>query len=271
MSRPEAIVAVGAFAGGVDRALPAAGLVVLLAIWESVVRGFAISDAVAPSPTAIARALYFGLSSGIFVDHILITAVECVLALAVAVAVGMIVGSAVVQSPLLDRAIYPLIVAFQTTPKVALAPIVIVLFGHGIESKVVLGAMIASFPILVGQIAGLKSCDSGKIDIMRALSASEWQIFRLVKFPSGLPHLFAGIHVGAVFAVLGVVTGELIGATKGLGSLIVIATSDLDTARVFAVLVILGLLGFGLYTAVGVLQRYVSGWSVPIAGSWTER
>lgn len=253
----------GSASGGlIDRCIPAGGLLLLLAAWEGAVRAIPIPDTVIPAPTAIGRALYFGFRSGIYFEHLLVTAGECVAALALAIVAGIAAGSAIAQVRLVERAVYPLIVALQAVPKIALAPIIIVLFGYGYASKVIVGAAIAGFPVLVSQIAGLRNSDRGRIDVLRALAASEWQVFRYALFPGALPQLFAGIHVATILVVVGVITGEFIGAKRGLGSLIMTFNADLDTPQIFAILLMLGALGLGLYAAVGLVQRRLMRWSV---------
>jgi NitT/TauT family transport system permease protein len=244
-----------------ERWLPPATFVLLLVLWEMAVRVLGISDFILPPPSAVLRSFWFGIAGGVYPHHALITASEALLGFVIAVVAGIIVGTAVAESPLVERALYPFIVAFQAMPKVALAPLVIIWFGYGIGSKVVLAAVIAFFPILVNTIAGLKDCDSGKIDMMRALAASRWQIFRFVRFPNGLPYIFAGMNVAAAFVVLGSVVGEFLGAREGLGTLILIANGNLDVAQVFAILVMLGSLGFALFIAISAAQRRLLRWA----------
>jgi NitT/TauT family transport system permease protein len=261
MREPDRGDALAAGAGLLDRSIPIAGFIILIGAWEAAVRGLQIPDFVAPAPSAIARALFLGFRSGIYLEHLWVTAGECVLALLLAIAGGISLGSMVAQFRIVERAVYPLIIALQAVPKIALAPIIIVLFGYGFASKVIVGAAIAGFPVLVSQIAGLKSSDRGRIDVLKALSASEWQIFRYARFPGALPHLFAGIQVATVLVVVGVITGEFIGAKRGLGSLILTFNADLDTPQIFAILVVLSALGLGLYAAVGMVQRRAMRWS----------
>jgi NitT/TauT family transport system permease protein len=246
--------------GALDRWLPWGGLVFLLLAWEAAVRLLNVSETIVPAPSAIVRSFYYGLSSGIYLEHLAVTSAAAFLGLVIAILVGTAAGSLIAQSPIAERTIYPYIIVFQAMPKIALAPLLIIWFGYGTGSKVALGTVIACFPILVNQLVGLKNCDQGKIDIMRALSASEWQIFRLVKFPNALPFLFAGIRIATAFVVLGVVISEFLGAQKGLGTLIIIANGNLDGAQTFAILVMLGLLGLALYAAVGLLERRLLRW-----------
>jgi NitT/TauT family transport system permease protein len=244
-----------------ERYLPAAGLVVVLAAWELAIRLFEVSPFVLPTPSAVAGSFWAGIANGVYLKHGLLTAMEALCGFALALAMGVGIGALIAEVRLLERALYPLLVALQAMPKVALAPLAIIWLGYGPTSKVVLAALLGFFPILINTIAGLKSCDGGKLDLMRAMAASRWQVFRLVRLPNALPFVFAGINVAASFVVLGAVTGEFLGAKEGLGTLILLANNELDTAQIFAVLIMLGMLGFVLYTAVRMVQRRLLRWA----------
>lgn len=241
--------------------LPPAGIVLLLIVWEASIRLFEVSPFVLPTPSAVAHSFWVGLSNGVYMKHAMLTAAEALSGFALALIVGVTLGALIAEVRLLERAFYPLLVALQAMPKVALAPLAIIWLGYGMTSKVVLAALLGFFPILINTIAGLKSCDAGKVDLMRAMAASRWQIFRLVRLPNAMPFVFAGINVAASFVVLGAVTGEFLGAKEGLGTLILLANNELDTAQIFAILIMLGLLGFVLYTAVRTVQRRVLRWA----------
>jgi len=241
--------------------LPPAGLAVLLIAWESAVRGFGISPFVLPAPSAVAGSFWIGLNNGVYLRHAVLTAAEALYGFGLALAAGVALGALIAESRLLERALYPFLVALQAMPKVALAPLVIIWLGYGMASKVLLAALLGFFPVLINTIAGVKSCDPGKIDLMRALAAGRWRTFRLVKLPNALPFIFAGVRVAASFVVLGAVTGEFLGAKEGLGTLILLANNELDTPQVFAVLAILGLFGFALHLAIGLAQRRLLRWA----------
>lgn len=244
-----------------DRWLPSAGIVLLLVLWDMSVRLFDISPFVLPAPAAVARSFWVGLSNGIYLQHALVTAMEALAGFVLALIAGIGVAALIAEVRLLERALYPFLVALQALPKVALAPLVIIWLGYGLPSKIVLAALLGFFPILINAIAGLKHCDAGKVDLMRTLASSRWQLFWLVKLPNAMPFVFAGVNVAASFVVLGAVTGEFLGAKQGLGTLILLANNELDTAQIFAILIMLGALGFVLYTAVRLLQRRVLRWA----------
>jgi NitT/TauT family transport system permease protein len=241
--------------------LPLLGALGFLCAWEGAVRVFAVPDIIVPAPSAILRSLWIGSTSGIFLQHGLITAEEAVIGFALALLGGVVVGALVAEIRVIDKAAYPLIVAFQAMPKVALAPLVIIWFGYGMGSKIVLAGVIGFFPIMVNTVGGLRSCESGKIDIMNALGASRWQILRMVKLPNALPYVFAGMHVAAAFVVLGSVVGEFLGSKQGLGMLILVTNSNLDPAQGFAVLAVLGGLGYLFFQLIRSAQRRLLRWA----------
>jgi len=156
--------------------------------------------------------------------------------------------------------LFPYVVAIQTLPKIAVAPLVLIWVGVGLESKVVIAAMVSFFPMLVNTIVGLKSTPADKIDLMRSLSASRWKIFWYVQLPEALPFIFAGLNVGIVLSVLGAIVGEFIGAKVGLGYLILQMNYIMDIAGMFAALVVLGVMGILLNSGMQYVRRRVIFW-----------
>ena len=148
-------------------------------------------------------------------------------------------------------------------PKIAIAPLIVVWFGFDTSSKVVIAATVAFFPVLVNVVVGLKTIDAGKLELMRSLRATRWQTFRLVQFPNALPFVFAGLDVAIVFSVLGAIVGEFVGAQRGLGNLILQFNMTLDIAGVFAVLIMLSLMGVALHLIMQAIQRRIIFWAEP--------
>ena len=213
---------------------------ILLVIWEAAVRILQVPDFILPPPSAIGMSLYYGLRSGLFVQHFLVTAFQTLAGFLLAALFGIGMGALIAQFRIVERTIYPWLVALQALPKIAIAPLIIVWAGYGIESKIVIVALVALFPILVNTIVGLKSCDQGKLDLMRSLGATGWETFRLVRLPNALPFVFAGLNVAVVLAILGSIVGEFVGSKAGLGNLILEANFQFNVAQMFAILVILG-------------------------------
>jgi NitT/TauT family transport system permease protein len=222
--------------------VPAFALI-LFGGWEYYCRAFKVSELIIPAPSQIILALVDGFASGYFLVHLAAIVEEIVLGFLIAAVAAFVIGTLVSQVRLLEQVIYPYIVALQTLPKVALAPLILIWVGLGIEGKVLVAATISFFPMLVNTIAGLKYTPKNEIDLMRSLSASRWKIFRYVQLPEALPFIFAGLNIGLVLSVLGAIVGEFVGAKVGLGYLILQMNFNLDVAGMFAVLVVLGFLG----------------------------
>jgi NitT/TauT family transport system permease protein len=237
--------------------------VVFIGFWELVVDVLEVPNFIAPAPTAIAASLAGGLRTGLYVEHFFVTLSEALAGFLIAAASGILLGAVIAQFRLLERTIYPYLVALQTLPKIAIAPLIIVWFGFGISSKVIIAATVAFFPVLVNVIVGLKTVDQSKLDLMRSLKATRWQTFRLVTFPNALPFVFAGLDIAVVFSVLGAIVGEFVGAQRGLGNLILQFNFSLDIAGVFAVLILLALMGVVLHLVMQAIQKRVIFWAEP--------
>jgi NitT/TauT family transport system permease protein len=153
------------------------------------------------------------------------------------------------------------LIAIQTMPKIALAPLQIVWFGFGIPSKIAVAMVISFFPVLVNTIAGMKNCDQGRLDVMRALGARRWHMFSLVKLPSALPYIFSGVNVAIVFALTGTIVGEFVGASAGLGFLIIQANTQMNIPDIFAILFVLSVIGVLAYGTVQAVRRRLLFWA----------
>lgn len=241
-------------------------LILLLTVWEGAVRWFGIDPLILPPPGEILMQLREGFTSGIYPVHLGVTLLQALLGFVLAVVAGIGIGALISRAPLIERTLNPFLIAFEAMPKIALAPLVIVWFGYGIGSKIVLAAVIAFFPVLVSTILGLRACEPGRLDVLRALGASPGQIFRLVRLPSALPFIFSGINVAVVFALLGCIVGEFVGAKQGLGTLILYANENLETARTFSILAMLAALGMLLHFGVAMLRQRLLFWAEPRGG-----
>jgi NitT/TauT family transport system permease protein len=241
-------------------ALRALLLVASLAVWEGAVRALKVPAFILPAPSQVGAALYRGAVTGIYLQHLWITLAETLLGFLLGSAVALLVGTAVAASPRTEYFLYPYIVMFQSMPKVALAPLVVVWFGLGLASKVVSAALIAFFPLLVNTIVGLRSADEDRVDLMRSLAATELQIFRMLRLPSALPFIMAGLEVAMVFALVGAIVAEFVGAEAGLGMLIQSRNFSMDVAGEFAILFILAVMGLLLNAALVSVRRRVLFW-----------
>jgi NitT/TauT family transport system permease protein len=236
-------------------------LVASILLWEGVVRAFRVPAFVLPPPVEVGAALYRGAVSGVYLAHAWVTLAETLLGFALGSAVAFVIGTVLAASRPAEYFLYPFIVMFQSMPKVALAPLVVVWFGLGVTSKVVSAALIAFFPLLVNTIVGLRSADEDRVDLMRSLGASPLQIFRMLRLPSALPFVMAGLEVAMVFSLVGAIVGEFVGAEAGLGMLIQSRNFSMDVAGEFAVLFLLALIGLALNAILVAVRRRVLFWN----------
>ncbi|MFG1461981.1 ABC transporter permease [Xanthobacter sp. DSM 24535] len=244
-----------------DSLISFGGFAMLVLIWEVSVNLFKVPDFILPAPSAIAVSLYSGIASGLFVTNFLVTAFQTIAGFLLAAVIGTAIGAVVAQFKIIERIVYPWLVALQTLPKIAIAPLIIIWAGYGIGSKIIIVALVAIFPVLVNTIMGLKSCDQGKLDLMRSLGAGRWETFRTVRLPNAMPFIFAGLNVAIVLAILGSIVGEFVGSKAGLGNLILEANFQFDVARIFAVLVVLGVFGVVLSLIMRIAQSHFLFWN----------
>lgn len=234
-----------------------------MVFWETYVHVTGLSDLVLPAPTQILQALIAGLSSGLYVPHFLTTFTEVAVGFSCSAVLALVIGGLVSQFRIVEAAIYPFIVGLQTMPKIALAPLILLWVGFGIESKIVTAGLVAFFPMIVSTITGLRSTPPEKIDLLRALGANRYKIFKLVQLPEALPFIFAGLNIGIVMSVLGAIVGEFVGSKKGLGYLLIQFNYNMDIAGMFAVLVILSVMGLILNFSIQGLRAKIIFWRKP--------
>jgi len=240
--------------------LPAAALLLAcLAIWEAAIWLFRVSAFVLPAPSAVAVALV--QNRMVLLEAARVTAIEVVIGFVLSAVVGIAVALVIVRFPRFGKALYPLVVLFQTVPKVALAPIFILWFGYDLAPKVLLIVVIAFFPVAIDMMQGLQSVEPGFVALMRSVGASRGEILRRVQIPHALPHLMAGLKVAITFSVIGAIVGEFAGASAGLGYIIQLASTQLETALVFAALVVVSVVGLAFYYVVETAERLLVPWS----------
>ncbi len=242
---------------------PVIGGVVLLLAWEFIPAFFNVSKLLLPPPSSVARALWLIYDRGLLVDNFLITLVEALLGFAFGSIAAIFFAFVVTRSLIIERTLMPYLVGLQALPKVALAPLIVVWVGIGIESKILIAAIISFFPVLINAIVGFSTVEAEKIDLMRSLVASRWQQFRIVIFPNSLPFIFAGLNVAIVLSITGALVGEFIGADRGLGNLLMQLNYNMDISGMFAVLLVLAVLGIILYALVRFLHVRFVFWAKP--------
>jgi NitT/TauT family transport system permease protein len=235
--------------------------VILFAGWEAAVWLFDVPLIVMPAPSAIIKALWANLATQRFYYHLGVTLWEIVAGFVIGAIVGLIIGISIGQWKILEKTVYPYVVALQIVPKVAVAPLIIIWFGYGLSSKVVITALIVFFPVVVNCIAGMNAASRQQIDMLYSFTATRWQIFRMVKWQTALPYIFAGLDVAVVLAVIGAIVGEFIGSQSGLGNLLLQKNFSMDTAGTFAIVIVLSVIGIVLHRIVNVLRVSIIFWA----------
>jgi NitT/TauT family transport system permease protein len=248
-----------------QRARPALDVImsvaVVLLLWEGLIRFFDVQQFIFPAPSAVLRSLWIGLASGRYAAALGVTLAEISSGAVIGSLAGMILAIAMVSSRLLNRVLYPWVVGIQTIPKVAIAPLMLVWFGFGIESKILIVALTAMFPVMINTISGLNATEHDQIALVQALCGNRMQILRYVQFPAAMPYIFAGLHTAIVLAVIAAIVGEFVGARAGIGYLILQANFNLDLPAVFALLTLLGTLGVLLSLGMRGIERRVCFWN----------
>ncbi|MGH7090365.1 MAG: ABC transporter permease [Stellaceae bacterium] len=237
------------------------GALVFLGLWQGCVQLFAVPQFILPTPSEIIARIVSDALTGLIFVHVEVTVLETLLGFVLASILGIGLGCALGLAPRFERIVYPYILALQTVPKVAVAPLMIIWVGYGIQSKILTAGLIAFFPILVNVVVGLKTVEPRMLLLMRALKAGPLQTFVKVRLPSMLPYLFAGLETGIIFAVIGAIVGEFIGSSQGLGSLIIQRQAGIDVPGVFSILFYLSVVGVILDSALRAVARRYAFWS----------
>jgi NitT/TauT family transport system permease protein len=239
---------------------PLAGIVVFLAVWQAGVKLLKVPAYLLPAPIDII-AMFFGELPKL-VSHGWVTAYEMLLGYGLAVLVAVPLAIAITASQRFDRFVMPQMLFFQVVPKVAIAPLFLVWFGVGAMPKILIAFLISFFPIVIDAAVGLRSMSSEMNDLARSMGAGKLQVFTRFRLPTSLPYLFSGLKVAATLAIAGAVVGEFVGADKGLGYLLLVTGTNLETTMVFATLVMLTLIGLVFFYAVELLEALLIPWHV---------
>jgi NitT/TauT family transport system permease protein len=231
-----------------------------LLIWQGAVAAFRLPAFILPSPMQVAERFGRAFSDGSLLRHTYATLIEVLLGLLAGILFAALLGYFLSRSSLLEDVLQPFLVASQAVPTVAIAPLLIIWFGPGIFSKVLICALIVFFPVLVNIIVGLRAVPENLRDLMRSMEANRWQTLRLLELPAALPVLLGGLRIGATLSVIGAVVGELVGADRGLGFLINVGRGQYDTALVFVGVFTLVILAVSLYGLVLWLEKHLLRW-----------
>ena len=243
-----------------NRLIPFAGILAFLAVWEAGVRLFKVPAYLMPPPSGVVDVFIKEFPKLAY--HGWVTTYEMLLGYILAVAVALPLAIAITASQRFDRFVTPQMLFFQVVPKVAIAPLFLVWFGVGTTPKVLVAFLISFFPIVIDAAVGLRSMSAEMRDLARSMGASRWQVFAQFRLPTSLPYLFSGLKVAATLAIAGAVVGEFVGADKGLGYLLLVTNSNMETALMFAVIVALTFIGLAFFYAVELLEAMLIPWHV---------
>lgn len=245
---------------------PLGVLAVLVILWLAATELWGVSQYLLPRPVNVVGRLYEGLIGGMMYPHIAATLGAVAAGYLIGASIAFLLGVLIAESSVAERFLYPILLAFQATPKVSIAPLIFIWIGFGIESTIVLVALICLFPIFTNTIIGLRSVNPDLVDMYRAFSASRWHIFWNARLPAAAGQIFVGLQISVLFALTGAVVMEFITGVRGLGFLIENSAGTLDVPLVFASLVVLAAIGISASKAVRVLHRKVVFWETPRAG-----
>lgn len=243
---------------------PVGTVVILVVLWDVLVNAFAIPQYLIPAPETVVRHLIANWK--FLLDHTWVTTYETAGGFILSILIGVLLAMAIVSSRAVDQAIMPLLILSQTFPKVAVAPLLIIWFGLGVQTKVFVSFLVAFFPVVIATVAGMRAVETETMELIRSMRATRMQIFWKIRLPAALPHFFSGLKVAVAFAVVGAVVGEWVGSEKGLGYLLLWANANLDTPMMFSVLIMLMVIGVVLYYAVVWLERIAIPWHISIRG-----
>jgi NitT/TauT family transport system permease protein len=242
-----------------DVAAPILTFGVLIGLWQICTMYFAVPIWLLPSPSEIVLA--FVEWRGELLQHTAVTLYETLVGFALSIALAIPLAVAVAYSPFLRKSVYPILLALQSVPKVAVAPLLALWIGFGALPKILVVFLVCFFPIVVATATGLTSVQPAVMDLIRSLSASQFQTFVKIRFPTAMPHIFVGLKIAITFAVIGAVIGEFVGSESGLGYLILVSSSQARTPVAFAALVVLTMMSILLYYAIEFIESRMVPWA----------
>ena len=234
-------------------------MLALLVAWEAAVTIGGVKEYILPSPVSALKAL--GRPNYQWTANFLTTLYAVLGAFVLSAVLGIGLAIVVVWNDLLMRSIMPVLVLFNTLPKIALAPLFVIWLGYGVWPNIVIGTTIAFFPMVVNTAVGLASAEPEMLDLVKTLKASRWQVYTKIRFPNAVPYIFTGLKLNATMSVIGAIVGEFVASERGLGALIITGGVTLETSSIFASLMLISLLGLVLYGIVVAVERLVAPWA----------
>jgi len=246
------------------RLLPLGAAILLIALWQLAVVVFRIPPFIAPAPTAVAATLYDKFA--LLIGNLAPTATEAIAGFAIGNSAAILLATVFVHQRTAEEAFFPIAVMVHTIPVMAYAPILVLLLGNGMEAKVAIAALICFFPTLVNMTRGLRAVSPQQMELMRILSASPGEIFFKLRLKSSLPYLFSALKIASATSVIGAIVGEWIGATTGIGALIIQATYNFDSPLLYATIVIGSVFSAVFFGVISWLERVFLKWNVSQTG-----
>lgn len=243
---------------GLRAVAPLIALAVLIGLWEVLVVVLDVREFILPRPSAIAEEIVN--ESDILLSASWVTLVEVLLGFALSIVVAVPLAILIVYSSFFKNVLYPLLVTSQAVPRIAIAPLVVLWFGFGILPKVLVAFSIAFFPLVVNTAIGLESTKREIINVVRSMGASPLQVFVKARFPSALPSIFGGLKVAIALSVIGAIVGEFVGASDGLGYLVIAAQGNLNTELMFASITLMAVMGIVLFYVIELVERFAISW-----------
>lgn len=242
----------------ISAAWPAASFIVFIAVWQAAVQTFHWNKVILPAPMDVLIAINHNFRSLVIATGITMT--ESILGFLAGGAGAFLLAVIFIHSRPVQRSLYPYAIALKSTPLIAIAPLLILWFGNGMLSKIVMSAMVAFFPVLVSSVSGLTAIDQSMLDLLRSLSASWLQVLIKVRIPNSLPYVFASLKIASSMAVVGAVIGEFTGSMSGIGHLLTTSSYYLDTPVVFAGVLFITLAGLLFFALVALIEQKVVSW-----------
>ncbi len=248
-----------------QRILPAFGIALLLFTWWAVVVGLNVKPFIAPSPLVVLQTLFDKRS--VLLDNMLPTALEAAGGFLLGNLVAILIATVFVHNKTLQDIFFPVALMFNAIPIVAKAPVLVLIMGNGMEPKIAIAALVCFFPTLVNMVRGLNAANPQAVELMRVLSASKTEVFFKLRLFSSLPYLFSALRIAASMSVIGAVVGEWIGATQGIGALIIQATYNFDSALLYSAIVMSACLSGAFFLVIALLERWIVRWQ-PEQAHW---
>jgi NitT/TauT family transport system permease protein len=241
-----------------DYLLPIITFILVIGIWEAVVFIYKIQEIILPAPHRILSSIVSNFNTLLY--HTSITSFEAIIGFLIGSFVSILIAVIFVHLPRVKKSFYPYAIILQATPVLALAPLLILWFGNGVMSKIVMAALVAFFPVLVGAVKGFGSIKEGSIDLFNSIYATKSQLFFKLRLPSSLKFIFPALKISATFAVIGATIAEFTGASKGIGYLIINSSYYLDTSLMFSSIIMISLVGIALFYFIDYLERNIVFW-----------